>query len=121
MKTQIFVTVLHLLWNILFIMYLEMGIIGTGISSFITNSLGLFLNMMIVQNREDFDQICSISIFDKRVYDNIWIYLKIGLPNVTIIMLDWTCFEITAIMSGFLGVEEQAVNVVALNIITIVF
>ena len=36
-------------------------------------------------------------------------------------MLDWTCFEITAVLSGYLGVGEQAVNVIALNILTITF
>ena len=79
------------------------------------------MNLYIVSQREDFDQICSVSIFEKRVYENISIYLKIGMPNVTIIMLDWTCFEITAVMSGYMGVNQQAVNVIALNIITIVF
>lgn len=101
--------------------HLQLGIIGTGVSSFLTNVLGLSLNIYIVSQREEFDHICSVSIFDKRVFENISIYLKIGMPNVTIIMLDWTCFEITAVMSGFLGVEAQAVNVIALNIITIVF
>lgn len=106
MKTQIIATTLHFFWNILFVNQLGLGIIGTGISSFLTNTLGMVLNIYIISQREEFDQICAVSIFDKRVFENTSIYLKIGLPNMIIIMLDWTCFEITAIMSGYLGVEE---------------
>lgn len=114
---------LHFFWNVLFVTYLDLGILGTSISSFLTNVVGLALNLHLVASAqgEDFDQITAISIFDSKVYENMDIYLRIGLPNVTIIMLDWTCFEITAVMSGFLGVEQQAVNVLALNITTIVF
>ena len=38
-----------------------------------------------------------------------------------ILMLDWTCFEITSLMAGCLGVEEQAVNVIVLNILALTF
>ena len=104
MKTQIIVTTLHLFWNILFVNCFGFGIIGTGISSFITNALGLFLNIQYVNQREEFDKICTTSLLDSRVLENTSTYLKIGLPNMTIIMLDWTCFEITAVLSGYLGV-----------------
>lgn len=53
--------------------------------------------------------------------ENLAIYLKIALPNVIILMLDWTCFEASSLMAGMLGVKEQAVNVIILNILTVTF
>lgn len=107
MNTQIIVTVLHFFWNLLFISYFGFGILGTSLSSFLTNGMGLALNLYFVANSqgEDYDKITTISFFDSRIYENMGIYLQIGLPNVAIIMLDWTCFEVTAVMSGFLGVK----------------
>lgn len=40
---------------------------------------------------------------------------------MTIILLDWTCFEITSLMAGILGVNEQAVNIILLNLLTLSF
>ena len=40
---------------------------------------------------------------------------------MTIILLDWTCFEITSLMAGLLGVDEQAVNIILLNLLTLSF
>ena len=48
-------------------------------------------------------------------------YLKIGIPNMTIIVLDWTCFEISSLLAGILGVKEQAVNIILLNLLTLSF
>lgn len=121
MNTQIVVTALHLLWNILFIKFLNLGIAGIGLASLLTNLLGLILNVYITSTHEEIALMNSVSIFDSRVMENTMIYLSIGMPNVTILMLDWTAFEASSIMAGYLGVEEQAVNCVVLNILTITF
>jgi len=115
------VTILHVLWNILFVTYLDLGIVGTGISSFLTNLLGLTINCVLTSYKKELVDANSVSIFDYRVYENMGIYLKIGLPNVVILMLDWTCFEASSLMAGYLGVEEQAVNVIVLNVLLITF
>jgi Na+-driven multidrug efflux pump len=63
----------------------------------------------------------NISIFNKKVYSNIKEYLTIGIPNMIVLILDWTCFEISSIMAGLLGVNEQAVNIILLNLTTLAF
>lgn len=85
---------------------MDLGIAGIGVASLLTNSLGLILNMYMTSCNEEIQQTCRISIFDSRVMENIMIYLKIGLPNVTILMLDWTAFEASSLMAGYLGVKE---------------
>ena len=40
---------------------------------------------------------------------------------MVVLILDWTCFEISSIMAGLIGVNEQAVNIILLNITTLAF
>lgn len=54
-------------------------------------------------------------MFGKKVLRDFTGYLAIGLPSFLVIMLDWTAIEGTALMSGWLGVKQQAVNTVLLN------
>lgn len=108
MNTQILVTLLHLFWNILFIEYLNLGIAGTGVSSLLTNLLGLILNMYMTNSKEGIEEARDVSIFDSRVLEKTGasMYLQISLPNVVVLMLDWTCFEASSLMAGYLGVAE---------------
>ena len=48
-------------------------------------------------------------------------YLAIGMPNIAIIVLDWACFEITTLMAGYVGVKEQASQILMLNIMYVLF
>jgi MATE family multidrug resistance protein len=41
-------------------------------------------------------------------------YLKIGIPSAMMLCLEWWAFEIIHIMVGYIGVDEQAANVVIL-------
>ena len=36
---------------------------------------------------------------------------------MAIIVLDWGCFEITTLMAGYIGVNEQATQILLLNIL----
>ena len=45
-------------------------------------------------------------MFDEIVWKDLSTYVKIGVPNMTIILLDWTCFEVSSLMAGVLGVNE---------------
>ena len=39
-----------------------------------------------------------------------------GMPNMTIMFLDWSCWEVMTLMSGSLGVTEQATQILLLDI-----
>lgn len=98
-----------------------MGVVGTALASLLTNTQVLAMNYYLTSREEDLHDALHVSIFDPRVRQDLATYLKIGLPNMTIILLDWTCFEITSLMAGILGVNEQAVNIILLNLLTLSF
>lgn len=45
--------------------------------------------------------------------------MSIGLPNIIIIFFDWSTFEIMTLMSGFLGVKQQAVQIILMNLLAL--
>lgn len=63
----------------------------------------------------------SVSIFDREVYQNLKGYFDIGAPAMMIIFLDWSCVEGCSLMSGYIGVTEQACTVIILNLTALGF
>ena len=53
MYTQIVVTVLHVVWNIIFIEELGLGISGIGLSSLLSNLIALIANIYMTHSREE--------------------------------------------------------------------
>lgn len=47
--------------------------------------------------------------------------MKIGVPGALMLCFEWWCFELLALLSGLLGVDVLAAEVVIINIITFIF
>ena len=98
-----------------------MGIEGTTLASFITNGLVLIINVYLTSKEKGLEIANKVRFFDKRVFKNIDIYLSIGMPCMMILILDWSCFEVSSLMTGYIGVNELASNVLLLNFLVISF
>jgi len=48
-------------------------------------------------------------------------YLKISIPTLFMLCPEWWAFELLIILSGYIGVNDQAVMVVSLNLVGILF
>ena len=83
-----------------------MGVVGAGIASFITNTKVLALNLYLTSIQEDLEAVNAVPLSNPQVWTDFGTYLRIGLPNLMIILLDWTCFEISSLFAGLLGVNE---------------
>ena len=58
---------------------------------------------------------------DPEIPHQVGIYLSYGVPNLSIIMIDMICFQSMAIISGFFGIQQQAVNILLFNFHIIFF
>lgn len=58
---------------------------------------------------------------DRRVFDELKQYMKIGIPSTIMLCLDWWVWELLILISGWLGTHEQATNIVIMNIILITY
>jgi Na+-driven multidrug efflux pump len=66
MYSQIIATVFHVLFNQIFVNVMDLGIIGTGISSFFTFSILLLINFTLTMKQNKLKEATDISIFDLR-------------------------------------------------------
>jgi Na+-driven multidrug efflux pump len=59
--------------------------------------------------------------YDKTVLYDVCNYLKIGIPGMLMLCFEWWAFEILALFTGLLGVDQLATEVVIINLISFIF
>ena len=121
MNVALFGTILHLGWNYLFVIHLDFGVIGAGLAASITNFIILMGNIIATRFLKDLSEATSVSFFERSVFRNTGEYLKIGVPGSVIMLFDWGCYQILSVLSGYIGVKEQAAQIILWNIMTIMW
>ena len=81
---------------------LNYGIYGTGLADFTTFSFRLILLVIFTKREKDLDQT---SVWpDKRTFQGLLDYIKIGIPSTFMVCLDWWAWELNLFFSGYFGV-----------------
>lgn len=99
-------TFLHIGWNYLFIIKLNLGIIGVGCSASVSNLTQFLGNVYMTHHSSDMKEALKVSLCQKEVWQNFGQYLMIGIPGIVIMMMAWGSYEILNIMAGILGVHN---------------
>ena len=60
MNVEIVFAITHILWNYIFVIYLNLGVVGSGISSCITNALLFFANCYYTNNLQDLSEAAKV-------------------------------------------------------------
>ena len=82
------------------------GVKGLGYASTITN-LFLYLFMMIYsRNHYRIAEVVSWPDYRMFHYDGIMQFFKIGVPSALMLTLQYSSFEISILISGYIGVVE---------------
>ena len=70
MKSQIFGTFTSVLWNWLFVIKFDWGVVGTGLSFTVTTLLVWIINIIYTKMLKDKDikEASKVHFFDKQVY-----------------------------------------------------
>lgn len=109
-------TFLHIGWNYLFIIKLKLGVVGIGFTATLSNLFLLIGNIIMTHCCSDLKEALQVTICNKDVFNNLCEYLTLGVPGIFIMMSTWGSYEILNILSGFLGVKNQACQVILNNI-----
>lgn len=117
--TQFVTMILHILWCWLFISRLGLNEYGAAIATNITYVGNMIVSDIWIGRLEQFK--VSWIAYDRSSLQDWWGYLKIGVPGALMLCFEWWCFELLALLSGILGVDELAAEVVIINIITFIF
>ena len=47
--------------------------------------------------------------------------MSLGIPSAMMLCLEWWAYEVMTLMSGYIGVKEQAAQIVLMNMIAFMF
>lgn len=111
--------VLHLIICWLFVSKFGWRDTGAAIATDITYILNMVLIDIYCWRSQKYKK--SWTLPDKRVFENICNYIKVGIPGACMLCFEWWCFELLAIFSGLMSVEALAAEVIIVNIVTFIF
>lgn len=59
--------------------------------------------------------------YDMTVFQEVPKFLKIGIPGMLMLCFEWWAFELLALFTGLLGVDQLATEVMIINMISFIF
>lgn len=121
MKCQIFSPLIHAVICYSFTILFDFGVVGCGLSGFVTNLIIFALQNYYMQKVESCQSALAVKYNDSRNFQNICGYLGLAIPSMLFIVIEWSVFDALSIMSGTLGVSAQACQIILLNITNLVF
>ena len=115
MVAQSGATLLHIVWCYLFVEVWGMELKGLAIAMNITTFTMLLMITIYAQ--------CISSVRDALFFPTLdafkgWgEYLRLSIPATVMLCAEWWAFEILTILTGIIGVNEQATQVIAWNVL----
>lgn len=123
MYSQLAGTVSHIIWNTIFVNKLQLGVIGTGVAASLTNLVMFLFNVILTSFASDVQEATQISFTDSKVmsWSESKQQLRIGIPSFLTLFIDFTCYEITVLLSGYLSIDALATHTLLLNIFSLCY
>ena len=112
MYTQSLTVLLHILWCWLFVHMLKWGYVGVILATNITYILNMVLTELCIRRKQDSVMQNMIVPLDHSCYTNLNSYLQEGLPAMILSCFEWWIWEILAIFTGLLGVDQLAADII---------
>lgn len=109
----------HIGLSYLFVWKLDYGIKGTGIASTLTNSINYLFLICFSNSIPEIKE--AITLPDSRVFSGLWQYLSLGIPSTIMLCLEFWVYDLMILMAGYIGVKEQACQIVVINIVALIW
>ena len=103
----------------MFVVYFEMGITGIGLANVCTQLIIFVLLVSYTNMQTDIQE--AIFYPDSRTYNDLKTYFSLAIPSTMMLCLDWWVWELMVLISGYLGVDEQAATIVVMNVVSLAY
>ena len=80
----------HYALSYLFVIRLQMGVCGLGLSIFLTRTATYAIQYYQMSRLEELKECNKVKLFEKRNIRNIPEYLKLAFPNIFLLMFEWS-------------------------------
>lgn len=94
--------------------YYKWDVVGLGIAGSVTNFL-LYLCVIIYSSTIE-ELKPAIFLPERDTFENVDQYLRYGIPSLLMMCLEWWSMEVTILSTGYLGVNQQAAQMVLVMI-----
>lgn len=81
----------------------------------------MLLSDALLHFHSDFELTRGKSFSARTIFSGWFDYLRIGLPGAMMLCFEWWAFEILAVISGWIGVQALAAEVIIINIVSFIF
>lgn len=105
MWIQLMCTVLHYLWCYLFVNKFQLDIKGTALATTLTYFLNFIVTTLYVSTIKELRPAWFLP--NRNSFRGLCEYLKLGIPTVTIMLVDWSSFEIMTLIAGYISMTAQ--------------
>lgn len=119
MIAQAISSILHIVWSYIFVVRMEMGIVGTSLASIITNGLALTIMLIYTCKLEDIKE--AIHWPDASSFTGFWSYLEIGIPCSLLLCSGYCAIHLLTFLTGYFSVAAQNAQIILLNVQGIFF
>lgn len=120
MKAHLIVTLIatpinvFLQWLLVWSSY-EIGIKGAPIATSVTHTIILALTILYIRYIEGYDAWGGWETNQMFDFNQIYIFLKLGVPGMFQLCSEWWAFEVVALLAGLLGRDMLAAQTIVLN------
>jgi MATE family multidrug resistance protein len=116
---QIIGVVCHIIACWYFVWVKDLAIAGVGYASSTTNFIIYMSLLGYTASIPEIREAVQMPTMD--TFRGIGEYLGLGIPSAAMLCLEWWAFEIMTLITGYIGVTEQAAQIILLNIVGTTF
>ena len=104
MGCQILLPFIHVLlvWSLA--IKAEMGTSGIALAFFISYFLVFLIQLLVIKYIEEAKELNKVGFFSMETVTDLKAYMKIALPNVLSMIIEFATFDIMIVMMGIVGV-----------------
>lgn len=111
--------IFHPIWSYYLVWKCELGIVGTGITGVITNLSILIMNIAYSSYLPDTK--AGSFLPDKRTFQGLGEYLKLGIPATMMMVIDCWGGSIVCFAAGYISTEALAAMNILTNIMCVIY
>lgn len=80
----------------------------------------ILLQLVLKKSLNHASAAFEVKWHDRRNFDQIWEYLKLGIPSMLMLVLEWSAASVMTVVAGKIGLVDQTCAVLYANIQTCV-
>lgn len=112
---------IHLFVSIYFVNILEWELMGAGLSLALNNVIRFAMIELYFASKYSRDLPAHVWTENLCSFHGIRHFLGLALPSFLLVFIEWSCFELTAVIAGWVSTEALSAHVSGNSIIAVVY